>query len=257
MSGGGSEKTKFEAPGYVRPTAASMVRRADVLSQQPYQAYGGQRLAGFNPAEQQAFTGITNRATAGDPGIQAGSNMLAQTLSGAFLNNNPYINQMVNTAQGDIADQYRYATGPMNAAHASASGSFDNTGRAGKDMMDRFGMTRAMGDVENQIRGGAYQFERGNQMAALDPALAYGNQGYSDMAQLAGVGQQQRALEQQGLDVGYQQFQEQREDPQQKLDFLRNMVQTAQGQFGTTTGSSKLPWWTMPAAMTGSAMGGK
>ena len=155
-------------------------------------------------------------------------------------------------AQGDLADQYRYATAPANMAMASRSGSLDNSGVAGKDMMDRFSLARAMGDVENQIRYGNYAQERQNQLGAVNPALGYGQQALGNLQEAGGLQQQQA---QAGLDVGYDEFLRMLQDPFDKLGVLQQSVQTGQGGYGSTKERQSVPNWAIGTSLAGSALG--
>lgn len=258
MSGGSNNQssTTNKPPGFVIPYSTDLLAQTQELTNQPYQPYGGQRLQGFTPFQQQGFNMVQNRAMGGSPTINAGTNMLTDTLSGAYLNGNPQLNAMIGQAQGDVADQYRYATGPGNLALASRTGSLDNSGVAGKDMTDRFSLARSLGDLETQFRYGNYAQERQNQMGALNAGLAYGNQPYLDAAQLGQAGGQQQQFGQAGLDVAYQEFLKAQEDPYQKIDTMRNVIQTAQTGFGQTKSGTSYPPWAVPASLLGGALGG-
>ena len=259
MSGGAGNTSggsnKFEPPGYAQGYDIELLKRANQQSQTPFQAYSGQRFAPFTPLQNQGFNLAGQYATTGQGLTGAGAGQLQNTLAGNYLNSNPYIDQMVGQAQGDIADQYKYMTAPSNMAMASRSGSLDNSGIAGKDMMDRFSSQRAMGDVENQIRYGNYANERQNMMAASQPALNYGQ---SSLGQAAQAGTQQQQLGQAQQDFNYQEFLRQLDQPNQNLSVLQSNLATAQGGFGA--GASKTPNpnpWMYPAVGAAAAMSGK
>ena len=63
--GGGSQpretvQTQTSIPEYARPYVERMLGKSEALTQTPYQAYGGERIAGFTPMQQQAFQGVQN-----------------------------------------------------------------------------------------------------------------------------------------------------------------------------------------------------
>lgn len=63
--------TQTSIPEYARPYVENMLGRSEALtdiSQNPYQTYGGQRIAGFNPVQEQAFADVQNRQTASQLG---------------------------------------------------------------------------------------------------------------------------------------------------------------------------------------------
>jgi len=68
--------TQTAIPEYARPYVETMLGKTEALTdinQNPYQAYGGQRIAGFNPTQERAFQNITNQQVAGQVG--AGTTM--------------------------------------------------------------------------------------------------------------------------------------------------------------------------------------
>jgi hypothetical protein len=66
--GGGSQpretvQTQTTIPEYARPYVEKMLGKTEALTdinKNPYQAYGGERIAGFTPMQQQAFQGVQN-----------------------------------------------------------------------------------------------------------------------------------------------------------------------------------------------------
>ena len=51
-------------PEYARPYVENMLGQAQALTAQPYQTYGGQRIAEFSPLQQQAFSNVASQTTA-------------------------------------------------------------------------------------------------------------------------------------------------------------------------------------------------
>jgi hypothetical protein len=49
--------TQSNIPDYARPQFEEMLGRAKTISEQPYQVYSGQRIAGFDPLQQMAYQG--------------------------------------------------------------------------------------------------------------------------------------------------------------------------------------------------------
>lgn len=65
--------------------------------------------------------------------------------------------------------------------------------------------------------GNAYDQDRSRQMNALQLAPQYGNQAYNDASQLMKAGGQVQDLAQQNRDFGYQQFQDQINNPYKQM----------------------------------------
>lgn len=64
-----STQTTTTIPEYARPYVERMLGKAEAFSETPYQAYGGQRVADFNPMQQQAFQSAANLGPAQQLGI--------------------------------------------------------------------------------------------------------------------------------------------------------------------------------------------
>lgn len=56
--------TQTTIPDYAKPYVERMLGKTEALGSSPYQAYGGERIAGFTPMQQQAYQGIANLAPA-------------------------------------------------------------------------------------------------------------------------------------------------------------------------------------------------
>ena len=73
--GGGGQQptsqsvTQSNIPEYARPYAERMLGKAEALTETPYQAYGGERTAGFNNLQNQAFQEAANLGPAQQLGI--------------------------------------------------------------------------------------------------------------------------------------------------------------------------------------------
>lgn len=248
-TGGGD--SQFKPPSYVIPYSKQMLETAGDLSQSPYSPYGGQRIADFSNFQNLGFGMVGDQAGWGQGLTGQGVGQLSSTIGGDYLQGNPYLDAMIGQAQGDLADQYRYATAPANMAMASRSGSLDNSGVAGKDMMDRFSLMRAMGDVENQMRYGNYAQERQNQLGAVGQALGYGQQSLGNLQEAGGL---QQAQGQANLDVLYDDFLRMLQDPYDKLGVLQQAVQTGQGGYGSTKERQSVPNWAIGTSLAGSAL---
>ena len=89
-SGGGggapTEQTVYQSslPEYAEPYFKDVMGRAQSASLTPFQQYGGERVAGFTPAQQAAFGNVAGLAAAGTPaGAVAGQEGVAGALGAA------------------------------------------------------------------------------------------------------------------------------------------------------------------------------
>jgi hypothetical protein len=71
--------TNTSIPAYAQPYVETMLGQTSALTdinQNPYQPYGGQRIAEFSPLQQQAFSNVANQQTAGQ--IGTGTDLASQ-----------------------------------------------------------------------------------------------------------------------------------------------------------------------------------
>ena len=249
-------QTTTTIPEYARPYMERTLGKAEALTNAPYQAYGGQRVAEFSPLQQQAFQGAANLG----PTQQVGTGTQLAGLGGlgalgagqqyAQQATNPYAMQayMSPYMENALAPQLREArrqsdiTGQQLAGQAARAGAFGGS---------RFGIMEAerqrnLGQQQADIysRGMQTAFEQARQAQQFGSTL--GLQGYGQAASAAGtlgqlgqtqfgqqqqamqaqaqMGGQQQAREQQMLDQAYQDFLSQRGHPYQQISFMSDIL---------------------------------
>jgi hypothetical protein len=210
-SGGGQpEKTTqtVELPEWARPYAKETLAKGAALTdinKNPYQQYGGERIAGFQPLQQQAFKTVGGM-DAGPAGFQAG---IGQYMS-------PYMQNVVDIEKREAGRQSGIM-GTQQQAQATQAGAFGG----GRDAIMRAererNLSQQMGDIQ----------ARGSQ-AAYDQAANQFRQGItqqSGLAQMQGqMGAQQQQQAQRPLDMAYQDFLNQQNYPYKQLGFMSDMI---------------------------------
>lgn len=89
-----TSQTTTTIPDYAKPYVERMLGRTEALSGAGYQAYGGDRIAGFTPMQQQAYQGIANLAPAQQLGTATQMAGLAgQRASGLSYDPTSFANQ--------------------------------------------------------------------------------------------------------------------------------------------------------------------
>jgi len=245
MSGGGgsgnsTNVSKVEPPDAVKPYLNPFMQQASAVAGQPYQAYGGQRIAGFSPEQEAGMQLTSARALQGAPDINATRSNLYETMSGAYLSpdSNPYMKQMADTAldqvQGRVNSTMRGTGGYGGSAHTET-------------------LARSLGDTAANMYGTNYANERTNQMRGMAFAPQMQNIDYQDMQALTGVGDARQALNQGVLNQGYENFLDAKNYPYQQLDVMGNAIRSTMGAGGTTTSTGPNPYQSSPVA---SALGG-
>lgn len=260
--GGGSSTpsnqtvTQTSIPEYAKPYVERMLGKSEALSNSPYQPYGGERIAGFTPMQQQAFQGVANLGPAqqlgtatqlgglaGLGGLTAGARYAQQATDpgamGAYMS--PFAQQALQPQLRELARQSGIQ-GQMNAGQAVKAGAFGGS---------RFGIMEAerqrnLGEQQSDVmaRGMQTAFEQARQAQQFGATL--GLQGLGQAGQAAATlgqlgqtqfgqqkdilqgqlsaGEQQRGLEQSRLSQQYEDFLAQRQDPYQRLAFMSDML---------------------------------
>ena len=221
MSGGGgggqTQTTTNSVDARFSPLIDYATQAAAGVQSAGYTPYQGDRFASLNPTQNAGINMIQNRALGGDPTMTQANDTLQSTLRGG--NTNPYLDSMVNKAQQSTM---------ANLAGLNArSGSFGNSG-----VMETG--AKQMGQIASDMYGQAYNTDRANQMAALNLAPQYGQQAYTDAAQLMKAGQTQQDQSQQAKDFAYQQFQEKQNLPYKQMAAYTGLL-GAGGSTGTST----------------------
>lgn len=238
-SGGGSttSKTIAEPAKAVQPFLKPYMQRADAVSNIPYQAYQGQRVADLMPQQYMASNLQSAQALNGVQGQGDAFDVFQNTLQGQYMNpdSNPWMAANAQKAMADISNAYRSGTKPQTDAAAARSGAFG--GSAWQQMVgnNERQLGDALGNAANQFYGQNYLNERNNQMQALGMLPTMQNVGYTDWQRLAGAGDAMRNYNQQLLDVGYGDWQEAQNHPYKSLDVIGNAISRTMGGGGSTS----------------------
>src|SRR3546814_535294 len=136
MSSGDKNTTTVEnnaPPEWSTGSFQELLGRAGEISRQPYQGYGGPRIAGFSNDQMAGFQQVRDSATGGNPtmaqgtaslqdlmqsgganpylgqGVTTGHNPLqnasAEVGANQYAGANPYLGQMIESAQGVVVDR--------------------------------------------------------------------------------------------------------------------------------------------------------
>ena len=178
------------AKGYAQDTLA----KGQALSQQPYQAYTGERIAGLSPLQQQAIESVSSPEAFG------------KQVQGYM---SPYMQNVVDIQKREAGRQSGMA-GLQEQAKATAAGAFGGY-RQGLESAERErNLSRMMNDIQAQ----------GSQ-AAFQQATQEANLATQQQSQLGALQQQQA---QRPLDLAYQDFLTQKNYPYQQLSYMGNLI---------------------------------
>lgn len=245
MSKGGERSTvtsQQTLDPFVQEALQRNVMAAQQVASLPYQPYSGPRIAGFRPVEQQAFD-ITQQAVANRVGSQQlgaatqaaqqaaafGPEQFQQDVAG-FMS--PFQQNVIDATMARL-ESARARREADTRAQLAASRAFGNTRRgvyeASLASSEARNMAEVLANLQQQGFSQAAQLAAGlpeqrlrasQQLAALGPQALAQEQAFASM--LGGVGQQQRGMAQQNLDLAYRDFLEQRGFPVEQLRILQS-----------------------------------
>jgi hypothetical protein len=192
------------AKGYAKDTLAKGAALTDI-NKNPYQQYGGERIAGFQPLQQQAFKTIG--------GLDAGPEGFQKNISSYM---SPYMQNVVDIQKREAGRQSGIL-GQQIAAKAVQSGAFGGSRQALQTAERDRNLAEQMNDIQT----------RGSQ-AAYDSASNQFRQGITQQSGLAQMQGQMGALQQQQaqrpLDMAYQDFLNQQNYPYKQLGYMSDLV---------------------------------
>jgi hypothetical protein len=178
--GGGSSAptsqtvTQTSIPDYAKPYVEKMLGKTEALSDTPYQTYDRERIAGFNPMQQQAFQGAQGMqpsAMSGMAGQMAGAATMGalgtrydptQFQAGQFGQQDaqqymsPYMQSVVDIQQREAQRQADIA-GTGRDAQAAKAGAFGGGRQAIMDAEAARNLATQKGDIQAQGLQSSYQ----------------------------------------------------------------------------------------------------
>lgn len=200
--GGGSpppaqqQLASTELPAWAQPYAKTLLAKGQALtdiSQNPYQTYGGERVADFSNLQKQSF------AQAGPQGFSA--------TVGSYMS--PFIQNVLNNQIS--ASNRGYDISAMNeAAKATQQGAFGG----GRQAIMQAENERARNAANQAITAQGLQ-------NAFQGATSQYNTG---LQQLTSLGAQQQAQRQRELDIPYQEFLNQQNQPYKQLSYMSDLI---------------------------------
>jgi len=208
--------TQTNLPEYLRPYVTDLARRAQAVSNQGYTPYKGQRIAGFDPLQNQAFQ------QAG--GMDKKWGEFGQDDAQRYMS--PYQQAVTDSAIRKMNEQAQ-ANMALSGLKSAQSGGYGSSGNAIMNAMTARTLQQDVGDRQAQDRANAYL--NAQQQFAADRSNAYQN-----IQQLQGLGGLRQGLGQKRYDMAYADFLRQRDYPKEQLGFYSNIVRGLPQQMGST-----------------------
>jgi len=232
-------------PEWMDTAGQQLWQQASQVASKPYEAYTGQRVAQFTPAEveaQQRAMAFSNANVGGAAldqsmgATRAGTEYNAKSILDMGLDKymNPYLQNVSDRAMSDIQRQ-QTMTQQKNAQSAAAAGAFGGSrhGVAEAETARNYGdiyanqtanmyanafnnaAGLAQGDITNAYNAQNLRLSAANQLATM--AGTQRQFGMQDIDLANQVGMAQRKLDQAQADFDYQQWQEQQNYPMRQL----------------------------------------
>ncbi len=244
--GGGSsgpqetKVTNVSMPEEVLPQFQALLGRSEFESNQPYLPYSQQRLAGFSPAERMAQQGLASMAMFGDPVASrqayqrtiSDPNVMDSGIAQAYMS--PYFSQALDPLKDETRRQSAISARNIRdeAAGAGGLGGYREAIMQSERQRD---LNRQLSDIDKTGRQDAFldanrrfELDRGASERRAEMLSRLGGQQQTmareRLKDLQVVGEQDRALQQASLDMGYQDFLRQQGYPQRQLGFYENIL---------------------------------
>jgi hypothetical protein len=257
---------KTELPAWLEGVTKENLAIADTISKRPYEAYGGQTIAGFSPEQEQAFRYMQEGVGMTDPLYQRATGVTSDVAGyqpTSFLNANlsGYMNPFTQNVEDRAIDaanrSLRQATNRIGD-QARAAGAFGGSRQGIAEGVAAAEAATGVGDLSARLRSDAFnqaatQFGADQARAAQAAQLRLGaaNQLGSlaglqqasriqDASLLEQIGMQRQGMDQARLDDAYNRYLEQRNYPIEMLN-LRLGATSATPYGGTSTTTSTAP----------------
>jgi len=206
-----TSSTSYDIPEYFKEIQERTLRTAENVFSQPYTAYKGDRIAGLDPQEI-AAENIYSQQIIPQAGQLAGIANQTYDRATAQAYANPYENQVISGALGDLQEAYGQSQTAMDA-QAIGSGAFGGSRQGIQNVLGQERYLDSVADTSARLRQAGFAT---TQIGALQS----GAQG------LQAFGQSARGIEQAKLAEGYRDFIEAREYPAGQI---RQMVGALSG----------------------------
>jgi len=233
MSGGSTNTvTRTELDPAMRPYVQYGLSEAQRLySGGGPEFYQGQTYVGPSQQTQAALSAMQNRAMQGNILTPQAQQLASQTLTGNFLGANPYMTAALKPGFDAATTAYQDAINQMRSK-ASAAGRYGtNEALMSQEQRAQGALANALASQAGQLGYQSYEAERGRQQQALGIAPGLAAQDYSDIGQLAQVGQATEAYQQAALADALQRFNFQQQQPYSNLQsFLSAAYGAPMGQ---------------------------
>ncbi len=274
-SGGGGSTQKMEPWDGIKQPLLDYIGKATQMQEQGITPYQGQRVADLNPMQGAGYQMLNDYMLQGTPERAAGGAAILNATQGnmnpyatqmnPMAGMNPYMQQMINSSNDAITQNFAKGTQAQADSAAARSGAFGGSAYEEQRHDNASNLAKMLGQNTNQLLNQQYDrtsnlnenalnratgaYDTSQNRALQGAQIGQGQQGLDLQAILAGIqgGNGLGAYQQQLLDANKDMYNEQQQQPYQNLDWMKSLLQGASGQGGTqsTTSPGASPWSTL------------
>jgi hypothetical protein len=201
------------------------------------QYYSGQTYVSPSQTTQTGLQALEARASQGNPLLSSAQNQLQNTISGGFLQGNPFFQGAFQPAASAAEAQFKQTLGDVGSA-ASKAGRYG--GGAMQTLQDRASgqFAKSLADTAGNLAYQNYAQERAAQQAATMAAPAMASADYQDIQNMLQAGQAREGYTGQQMQADMAKFNFLQNQPQQNLqNYLSLVYGNPMGKVGQSTTS--------------------
>lgn len=205
---------------------------------------------------------VRDAAQGGNPTLAQGNQVLRGIMQGnadptrgnPYEGDNPYLQKMIDSAQGDVVDRFNDVQTPQLLAQFQGGGAFGGSAMQNAMQGQQEVLGDQLGDISTGLRSqnydrsaqlaenrvnrhfDSYWRNQANDLQAASMVPQYNDMRFDDARAMMNIGQQQQNLLQGVYDTGYGNYMDQRNYPAQQLGVLANALGSIQGGTSSQTG---------------------
>jgi hypothetical protein len=229
-----------ETKSNIDPTIQPFLSYGLTEAQKLYQAGGPQYYSGqtyVSPSEttQTGIQALEARASQGNPLLSSAQGQLQNTISGGFLQGNPFFQGAFQPAAQAAQSRFEQTLGDVGSA-ASRAGRYG--GGAMQTLQDRASgqFAKSLADTAGSLAYQNYEAERGRQQAATMAAPEMAQADYQDIQNMLKAGQMREGYTGQQQQADIARFNYEQTQPQQNLtNFLSSVYGNPLGRQNSMT----------------------
>lgn len=177
-------------------------------------------------------------------------------MNNPYAGENPYLGQMIQSAQKDVTDAYSNSTLPNLMGQFNSAGAFGGTAHQQALQGSQQALAGELGDISTSLRNqdynrqaqlaesglnrgmDAYRMNEGVRQGALGMIPSFNDAKFDDANALMRIGGLQQQLGQSAMDTAYDDFREWRDWDANRLGVLTNALGSIQGGTTSSTGAN-------------------